>query len=180
MLARLCSLLESSSDVYNRQRLMMMTGEDNKEDKMFNWELKCWLRPKDSHLNSMGLQTENSLHPGIHGFAAQVRMRPEDWWTTWLGCLEDVSGSNTLPKMSVTCKRTLAAEAVIRPQVTVSCSQELEQACRGMVGSGTIENPFTNPKKDMCKDSQPWQSKRLRSSFHQRLEDWSKNWWHNG
>lgn len=56
----------------------MMTGADNKEDKMFNWELKCWLRSKDSHLNSMGLQTAISLHPGIQCFAAQVRLCPED------------------------------------------------------------------------------------------------------
>lgn len=56
----------------------MMAGEDNKEDKMFNWELKCWLRSQESHLKSMGLQTEISLHPGTHCLAAQERLCPED------------------------------------------------------------------------------------------------------
>lgn len=59
-LARLCPLLESSSGIYNRQRLIMR-GEDSKEDKMFDWELICWLRSKDSYLNSTGLQAERSL-----------------------------------------------------------------------------------------------------------------------
>lgn len=61
--ARLCALVESRSDIYNRHRLMM--GEkDNEEDKMFDWELICWLRYKDSHLNFIGLQAEISLHRG--------------------------------------------------------------------------------------------------------------------
>lgn len=47
------------------------------EDTMFDWELVFWLRPKDSHLNSMRLQTEVSLHPGPRCFAAQVKMCPK-------------------------------------------------------------------------------------------------------
>lgn len=65
-----------NSDIYNRQRLMMR-AEDSKEDKMFDWELVCWLRSKDSYLNSMGLQAEVSLHPGINCFADQVKMCSE-------------------------------------------------------------------------------------------------------
>lgn len=118
------------------------------EDKMSNWECICWLRSKDSHLNSMGLQTSVSLHPGIHLFAAQVKMCPEDWWAAWLWCLEAVSGSNTLVKnVSDLLENTSCRGTYHTSSDFVSCGQELEWAWRNMVGSVTKEKLFMTPKK---------------------------------
>lgn len=95
-----------------------MRGEDSKEDKMFDWELICWLRSNDSYLNSTVLLAEVSLHPGINCFAAQVKCAPSVDELQGFGAQRMPEEATPLLTSSVISWRILAVVVVTsRPQL---------------------------------------------------------------
>lgn len=70
-------LLESSGDTDNRQRVMM-GGEEIRKLKFLAGMLLCWVRSKDSHLNTNGAINRSLSSPyNKHCFATQIKMCPE-------------------------------------------------------------------------------------------------------